>query len=409
MSAPALLVEFDSEGALLKAAQRVRDAGYTKWDTYSPYPIHGIDSAMGIRRTRLPWVVLLLGVIGCTTGLVLQWWTNAAHPADFPRVPVNFQGYTYPISGKPVFSLPANIPVIFELTVLLAALAAVIGMLAMNNLPLHHHALLAQPRFRRVTRDRFFLSIDPRDPRFDASQTPQLLASLGGAVMPVEAPATASGLPRKLVIAGLIVACLALLPPLFAARARVSRSEKPRIHLIADMDNQPRYKSQQAHPLFADGRELRPQVAGTLARGDLREDPHYYEGKVDGELATTFPARVQITGPLLRRGQERFAIYCAPCHGLGGAGDGIVSERALKLETPGWVQPAALATDPLIAERPHGHLFNTITNGIRTMPPYGDQIAVADRWAIVAYVRALQRSQNAKLEDVPDEVRSELR
>ncbi len=410
MSGVAALVEFDSADGLLAAAERVRDAGYTKWDTHSPYPIHGIDAAMGIRHTRLPWIVLLLGAIGCATGLLLQWWTNAAHPTDFPRVPVNFQGYTYLISGKPIFSLPANIPVIFELTVLLAALAAVIGMLAMNNLPRHHHALLAQPRFRRATRDRFFLCVDAADPQFDAAQTPQFLATLGGTgVWPIESAATSSRLPRGLVIAGLIIVCLALLPPLFVAKARVAQSDQPRIHLIADMDNQPRYKTQQAHPLFADGRELRPQAAGTIARGDLREDPHFYEGKVAGELATTFPPQVQITEPLLRRGQERFNIYCAPCHGLGGAGDGIVSQRAIKLETSGWVPPSAIATDPLVVERPHGHVFNTITNGIRTMPPYGDQIPVVDRWAIVAYVRALQRSQKAGLEDVPDELRPELR
>ena len=410
MSATALLVEFDSATALLAAAERVRDAGYTKWDTHSPYPIHGIDAAMGIRNTRLPWVVLLLGMLGCATGLLLQWWTNSAHPGDFPYVPVNFQGYTYTVSGKPIFSLPANIPVIFELTVLLAALAAVIGMLAMNNLPRHHHALLAQPRFRRVTRDRFFLSLDSADPRYDALQTPEFLAGLGGiAVAPAEAPATPSRLPRNVLIAGLIVVCLALLPPLFAAKARLARSEKPRIHLIADMDNQPRYKAQQAHPLFADGRELRPPAAGTIARGDLREEPHFYAGQVGGEPATTFPPQVAITEPLLRRGQERFAIYCAPCHGLGGAGDGSVSERAIKLDTPGWVPPAALATDPLVVERSVGHLFNTITNGIRTMPPYADQIPVADRWAIIAYLRALQRSQNAKLDDVPEELRPELR
>jgi mono/diheme cytochrome c family protein len=410
MSNAAWLVEFDSAAALLTAAARVRDAGYTQWDTHSPYPIHGMDAAMGIRHTRLPWVVLLLGVIGCATGLLLQWWTNAAHPADFPRVPVNFQGYAYPISGKPTFSLPANIPVVFELTVLLAALAAVIGMLAMNNLPRHHQALLAQPRFRRVTHDRFFLCVEATDPRFDPAQTPAFLATLRGTgVAAVEATTTRSRWPRGLVIAGLIIVCVALLPPLFAAKARVARSEKPRIHLIADMDNQPRYKTQQAHPLFADGRELRPQVAGTIARGDLREDPHYFEGKVADEFATTFPPQAPVSAPLLRRGQERFNIYCAPCHGLGGAGDGIVSQRAIKLETRGWVPPAAIATDPLVIERPHGHIFNTITNGIRTMPPYGDQITVADRWAIVAYLRALQRSQKAGLGDVPDELRSELR
>ena len=418
----ALLVEFDSPGALLTAAEQVRDAGYTKWDTHSPYPVHGIDEAMGVRPTRLPWLILALGVLGCAGGLLLQWWTNATDARQFGFVPVNFKGYAFPISGKPTFSLPANIPVIFEMTVLLAALGAFFGMLVTNNLPLFHRPLLVQPRFRRVTRDRFFLVIDAADPLFDAQRTAAWLGTLGGApAEPVEQPESPRRLPRAVGIGGLIVACLALLPPLFIAKARVSLSTKPRLHLIQDMANQERFKAQQAQPLFADGRELRPQVPGTLARGDPgapgHEDPHFYTGQTGEqsssfavpEFATTFPPQVEITEPLLRRGQERFNVYCAPCHGLGGAGDGIVAQRATDLGTPGWVPPSAIATDPTVLERPHGHIFNTITNGIRTMPPYGDQIPAVDRWAILAYVRALQRSQQARLDDVPPELRPELR
>jgi mono/diheme cytochrome c family protein len=406
----ALLIEFDSPGALLTAAEQVRDAGYTKWDTHSPYPIHGIDEAMGIRPTRLPWLVLILGLTGCAAGLVLQWWTNAVDARQFGFLPVHFQGYAFHISGKPVFSLPANIPVIFELTVLLAALGAVIGMLASNNLPLFHRPLFGHPRFRRVTTDRFFITVDAADPLFDEHRTAALLASLAGAPAErIEEPSSPARFPAALVIGGVIVVCLALLPPLWVAKARVSTSPEPRIHIIQDMANQERFKAQQAQPLFADGRELRPHVPGTLARGDLHDDPHFYEGKVDGDWATTFPPQIEITEAFVRHGQQRFNTYCAPCHGLGGAGDGIVGQRAVNLVTPGWVAPSALTTDPTVIERANGHLFNTITNGIRTMPPYGDQIPERDRWAIVAYVRALQRSQHARIEDVPPDLRAELR
>jgi mono/diheme cytochrome c family protein len=407
-----LLLEFDSPGALITAAEQVRDAGYTRWDTYSPYPVHGIDAAMGIRATRLPWVVLIMGLMGCAIGLGLEWWTNATDVRQFPWAPVNFQGYAFHISGKPVFSLPANIPVVFEFTVLLAALGAVVGMLAMNNLPRHHRPVFAVPRFRHVTRDRFFLCISAADPLFDPNRTREFLTGVGGTgpepVEEVDASAAGSKLPRGLTIAGVIIVCLALLPPLVAAKARVSLSQTPRFNIVADMDKQERYKTQQAHPLFADGRAMRPQVAGTVARGDLHDDTHFYTGKIDGEFASTFPPQVRIDAAFLRRGQQRFNIYCAPCHGLGGAGDGVVAQRALNLGTTGWVQPTSLL-DPTVLERPHGHIFNTITNGIRTMPPYGDQIPEADRWAIIAYVRALERSQNARLEDVPAELRSELR
>jgi mono/diheme cytochrome c family protein len=403
-----LLAEFDSPAALVTAAEQVRDAGFTCWDTHTPFPVHGIDAAMDIRRSRLPWLVFGLGVAGCLAGLLMQWWMNAASPANFPGVPTFLQGFDFPISGKPIFSLPANIPVIFELTVLAAALTTVIGMLAMNNLPQHHHPLFRLPRFRRVTTDRFFLRIDAADPQFDAAETTALLNQLGATgVERVEASSTPRGVPRGVIIALVLFAALALFPPLIVAKARLSKSPAPRIALVQDMDNQERYKTQQANPAFADGRAMRPQPEGTLARGDLHEDPHFYDGQVHGEWALVFPPQLEISRAFVLRGQQRFAIYCAPCHGLGGAGDGMIHQRAVQRDTPGWVQPASLQ-DALVRSRPAGHLFNTISRGIRSMPPYGDQIPPADRWAIVAYVRALQLSQDARLEDVPPERRDEL-
>jgi mono/diheme cytochrome c family protein len=400
-----LLLELDSPGALLTASEQVRDAGYTKWDTHTPFPVHGIDEAMGIRRTRLPWIVFLLGCGGFVGGLLLQWWTNAVSADQFTFVPNFLQGYNYWISGKPDFSFPANIPVIFETTVLAAALAAVFGMLLMNNLPWHHNPLLASERFRRVTADRFFIVIDAKDPQFDETKTAGLLQSLGGtAVEPIrDLPDSPTKFPRALVIGGMIVVCLLLFPPLIVANMRSSLKEEPRIHLIQDMDNQPRYKAQQFNPVFADGRAQRQPVAGTVARGDFPTDAHFRTGRLDGDWTTAFPPRVTIDEDLLRRGQQRFMIYCAPCHGYGGAGDGIVHQRAIKLNTAGWVVPTSMLSDN-VRERAHGHIFNTITNGIRSMPPYGDQIAPQDRWAIVAYIRALQFSQYAPTEDVPQKL-----
>ncbi len=404
-----LLVEFDSPGALLTAAEKVRDAGYTRWDTHSPFPVHGIDAAMGIRPTRLPWIVFAAGLLGCLGGLLLQWWTNATHPGQWLFVPTFLQGYDYLISGKPIFSLPANIPVIFEVTVLLAALTTVIGMLAMNNLPWFHHPLFRLARFARVTSDRFFLVVDAADPRFDERRTRTLLESLGGSVVErIESDAAPAALPRGLIIAAVVLAGLALLPPLLVAKARVSKSPQPRIHIIRDMDNQPRFKAQQANPVFADGRALRPPVPGTVARGDLQLDTHFFQGRVGNEFATTFPPQIEVDLPFVQRGQQRFNIYCAPCHGLGGAGNGLVNQRALALDTAGWNPPSVLTAEPVLSQ-PNGQIFHSITNGVRTMAPYGDQIPVRDRWAIVAYVRALQRSQNASIEDVPAELRSELR
>ena len=202
-----------------------------------------------------------------------------------------------------------------------------------------------------------------------------------------------------------VLAALSLLPFACIYKARHTHSPLPRIHLIQGMDNQPRYKSQQVNPLFADTREARPPVAGTVARGKLAEDDALERGQSHGQFVEAFP--VPVTMGLLTRGQDRFQIYCAPCHGLSGGGDGIVAVRADRLQEGTWVPPASMHAASVLA-RPVGHLFNTITNGIRTMPSYGSQIPVADRWAIVAYVRALQLSGHAKASVLTAEERTKL-
>ena len=162
------------------------------------------------------------------------------------------------------------------------------------------------------------------------------------------------------------------------------------------------------HPnaLFLDGRVMRPRVEGTIARGEMVNDTHLFMGIVADEWATTYPDSLTVDRAFLERGQDRFVIYCTPCHGQGGFGDGLIHERANQLVVTGvngtsWVAPKDLHEDG-IREQPIGQLFNTITKGVRTMSGYASQIPVADRWAIVAYVEALQFSQNADPATVPN-------
>jgi len=161
-----VLAEFQDVDSVMAAAKRVRAAGFTRWDVHSPFPIHGMDAAMGIRMTILPWIVLGAGLSGLLTAIALQFYTNAFD-------------YKYIISGKPYLSWQANVPVMFELTVLFSALAAVFGMLGLNKLPRLYNPLFRSARFRRVTNDRFFVVIDATDPKFDEVETPRLLASFG--------------------------------------------------------------------------------------------------------------------------------------------------------------------------------------------------------------------------------------
>jgi len=162
-----LLIEFDDANALVHGCEKVRDAGYRRWDAFTPFPIHGMDRAMGIRGTRLPWLVLGGGLTGLSLALLMQWWMNAV---DYP----------FMISGKPFFGLPAAIPVTFELTVLFSALTTFFGMWGLNGMPRLHHPLFGSERFLRATADRFFIAIEASDPKFDTRSTRQLADSLGG-------------------------------------------------------------------------------------------------------------------------------------------------------------------------------------------------------------------------------------
>ncbi|MCP4898025.1 MAG: cytochrome c [bacterium] len=214
-------------------------------------------------------------------------------------------------------------------------------------------------------------------------------------------------MPRWLIYLIVVLVVLSWIPLAFIVRARSATSTKPRLHVVTDMDNQPKYKGQSRNRLFQDRRAMRPQVAGTVARGTFSEDESLSHGRrPDGEWIDVVPVRVTMT--MLERGQERYDVYCSPCHGLTGDGNGMVSKRAEELQEGTWTPPSSLHSE-LVRGRSAGNLFNTITNGLRNMPAYGPQIPVDDRWAIVAYVRVLQRSQNATVEDVPTELREQLR
>ena len=157
-----------------------------------------------------------------------------------------------------------------------------------------------------------------------------------------------------------------------------------------DMHNQPKFYPQRGTEFYADGRSARPQVANTVARGQLHEDSYFYTGRLDGKDGDVMPFAV--TAAVLQRGQERYNIFCTPCHSRVGNGAGMIVQRGYK--------PAGNFHAPRIAAEPLGHYYDVIANGYGAMPDYSAQITVADRWAIVAYIKALQLSQNAKQSDV---------
>lgn len=158
------LAEFETPGQVMHAAETVRDAGYQRWDVHTPFPVHGMDGAMGLPQSRLGAIVLAAGITGCTAAFLLIWWTNGV---DYPIV----------IGGKPPFSFPSMVPVMFELTILLSAFGCVFGMFGLNQLPRHHHPVFYSDRFDRASDDRFFISIEATDDKFNLEKTKALLES----------------------------------------------------------------------------------------------------------------------------------------------------------------------------------------------------------------------------------------
>lgn len=165
-----------------------------------------------------------------------------------------------------------------------------------------------------------------------------------------------------------------------------------------DMQDEPRYKPLAASEFFSDHRSARPAVEGTVARGHLRIDEARYTGKIDGENVDQFP--IPITRADMERGRERFNIYCTPCHGHIGDGNGMVVLR-------GYRQAASYYADKLM-KAPVGHFFDVITNGFGAMPSYASRVEPDDRWRIIAYIRALQLSESSRLSDVPQDQRANL-
>ena len=466
-----IIAEFGDPHEVLHAAERVRDAGYRKWDVYSPFPLHGIDDIMR-RPTILPWFAVCGAVLGLSTALALQYWTNAV---DYPIT----------VSGKQPFAFPASMPINFELTVLFTAFATFFSIILTSGLPRLYNPWLQNDRFRTgVSNDKICIVVDAKDPKFSRTKTADMLRSLHPIaveeVMIVPEPTT---LPAPLKIAAVVLLIVALVPPILIVRKRSTLTTTPRIHLVQDMDFQPKFKTQTLNPFFSDDLSWRPNIPGTVARGDLQLDKRFFDGldpsatvaslsnvafqeptekkpeepaakpaeapAAPAEPAPAAPAAPAEPAPaaaqpaaaapgaagdpaapvdntpyskeyppgiieelkarpaeLMKRGQQRFNIYCSTCHGLEGYGDGLVSRRAAQLAdqfpaTQGtWVKPLSLHDDP-IQQQPVGKLFRTITHGIRKMPGYGSQITPADRWAIVLYIKALQRAKNASASDVP--------
>jgi mono/diheme cytochrome c family protein len=197
----------------------------------------------------------------------------------------------------------------------------------------------------------------------------------------------------------LFALCTVMVVAIAGKRGSISR--RPPIELFPDMNRQPKLRPQVPNAFFADGRSSRPPIPGTIARGDRYEDLPVNTGRTPGTTNFVETIPVEVTAKLLARGQQRFNINCSPCHGAQGDGNGVVKKLGLAT--------VANLHDKRIVELTDGEIFNTITYGKNTMGPYGANVTVDDRWAIISYLRALQLSRLGSIDDVPESMRASLK
>ncbi len=363
---------FGSAQELLQAIPRVRAGNLGRVEAYTPYPVHGIDAALGLRRSPVAGMVLVAGMIGAITALLFQWWMTAV---DYPIV----------VGGKALFSWQAFVPIMFEVTVLFATFTAGLGMLfLLNRLPFFGHPLLASKLMAGITRDQFALAIEAEREALDVAAAKTALASAGATtleVLPLQRELlplqfmtrAAMGIGVSCVVAGYVMYWAIKLFPVLP----------PMVH----MEDQPKLNPQKASAFFKDGHGMQLPVDGTVARGYL---PYLIATQ---EEAAALVNPLPRTPPVLQVGRTAYNQHCAVCHGLLGTG-------TPSLTSAYGAKPANLQA-PAIRDYPDGKIYHVIMRGKNAMPSYAADLTEEDRWAVVHYVRVLQRAQNARAEDFP--------
>ena len=370
----AVLGLFSDAHKIVDAANQISPRKLGRLEAYTPYPVHGLDRAIGLAPSRLGRLVMLMGVIGACLALLFEGWVSAV---DYPLV----------TGGKALFSWQAFVPVVFEVTVLFATFTAGLAMLfAFNKLPFFGHPVLHSKAIKDITRDKLALSIEAVGAVLNTEAACQALLDSGAEsveVVPVptwDRPLSLVGLLR--IVAAIVAACVVAGGGLFAAEKLIS-VVPPLIH----MHDQPKLNAFRESSFFADGRGMRPAVAGTVARGHL--PPAFATPEEAGTLLSN---PLPLTQAIAERGRRVFNDHCAICHGLVGNGVPLLS-RAYG------GKPGNFLSNEIRA-RPNGHYFGVLMLGKNAMPSYAADLDTDDRWAAVHYIRILQRAQNAEDEDL---------
>ena len=365
---------FDKPDEIKHSAEETVKAGYTKFDVNSPYPLHGFEQFMNLKSSKVGFITLFFGLSGAALAFIFMTWVTSV---DYKLI----------IGGKPFFTWPAFIPITFEVTVLSAALGTVGALLfVMLRLPRTSHPLHDTNYMKAVSSDRFGLIIAAIDPLFDEQKVKDFLSRLGGKDIETiyeddtEAKEIKVFSPRFI---GAIVIAVAVT----AGATYFTLNHLLYMQPFTWMWFQPKVVPQTPSTFFADGYSMRMPVEGTVARGFI---PYEYTGVPDS-VAKLLSNPLPFTNEVIERGKKEFNIYCSPCHGYYGQGD-----SRLRSQFP---NPPTLHSEKVI-KWPDANIYNVITNGQNVMPSYAKSIQRNDRWAIVHYIRVLQRSQNAPDSDL---------
>ena len=371
----AITALFDTPDEMIHAAHETTGAGYTRFDVNTPYPVHGMDKAMGLKQSRLGVFALVFGLLGAVSSVLFMTWVTLI---DYPLV----------IGGKPFWSWPAFVPIAFEITVLLASVLSVVTMIVLYfKFPNNSHPLHDTPYMKKVSSDKFGLCIQADDPTFNQQTVEEFLEKVGGKeIAPVYFDLEELDHGQH-IFDPKFIGVLALTTILVSGVTYFTFNKLLYMEPFSWMSTQAKLKAQRPSDLFKDGIGMRRPIEGAVARGFL---PYAFKGKPD-EAAKALVNPLLPTKDVIERGKTRFLTYCSPCHGNFARGDSRLAGQ--------FPNPPTLHSDK-VRNWPDGSIYHVITEGQSVMPSYASQISRDDRWAIIHYLRVLQRAHNAKESDL---------
>lgn len=366
---------FDTPDEILHAAERVSEAGYTKFDVHTPYPVHGMDHAMRLKPSKVGYFAFVFGLIGAFSAITFISWVTLS---DYPLV----------IGGKPFWSWPAFVPVSFEVTVLLASVLSTLAMLVLYfKFPNNAHPLHDTPYMKKVSSDKYGISIQADDPKFNEQAVKKFLKESGGKEI-----AAVYYIPEE-IHHGQKLFDLKFIGVLMVIALSTSAATYFTLNKLLYMQpfnwmmEQPKLKAQQTSSVFKDGSGMQMPVEGTVSRELM---PYPYSGKPD-DAAKYLTNPLPTTKEVLEKGKIKFLTFCSPCHGDYARGDSRLQGQ--------FPNPPTLHSDK-VRSWPDGRIYHVITEGQNAMPSYAPQLSPEERWAIIRYIRVLQRAQNAKASDL---------